>query len=272
MKINKEIKKIIWLPISLAIIIVILVAVLLFVSVNKSDVKNVTVKSGQEITSPLVVEGEAKGSWFFEGNMPIKILDEAGNILGTSYVMAKTDWMTEDYVAFKGEINFATPTGGKGFLVIAKDNPSGLAENDKEIKIPVVLTPIGYTKIKVYFNNDKMDPEISCNKVFAAEREILKIEAIGTAVVNELLNGPTQAEKDQGFFTNINSGVRLLSLNVDENGTAYADFDKQLETGIGGSCKVAAIRAQITETLKQFPTVKNVVISIDGRTEDILQP
>jgi len=35
---------------------------------------------------------------------------------------------------------------------------------------------------------------------------------------------------------------------------------------------VTAIRAQITETLKQFPTVENVVISIDGRTEDILQP
>jgi len=35
---------------------------------------------------------------------------------------------------------------------------------------------------------------------------------------------------------------------------------------------VAAIRAQIRETLKQFPTVDEVIISIDGRTEDILQP
>jgi hypothetical protein len=35
---------------------------------------------------------------------------------------------------------------------------------------------------------------------------------------------------------------------------------------------VAAISAQIRETLKQFSTVKGVIISIDGRTEDILQP
>ncbi|PIP22172.1 MAG: hypothetical protein COX38_02115, partial [Candidatus Nealsonbacteria bacterium CG23_combo_of_CG06-09_8_20_14_all_39_25] len=48
--------------------------------------------------------------------------------------------------------------------------------------------------------------------------------------------------------------------------------DEQLEFQVGGSCKVSAIRAQITQTLKQFPTVDEVVISINGRTEDILQP
>jgi len=53
---------------------------------------------------------------------------------------------------------------------------------------------------------------------------------------------------------------------------AKADFDEQLEFQVGGSCRVSAIRAEITQTLKQFSTVKEVVISIDGRTEDILQP
>ncbi|MBU3925210.1 GerMN domain-containing protein, partial [Patescibacteria group bacterium] len=56
------------------------------------------------------------------------------------------------------------------------------------------------------------------------------------------------------------------------NGIAKVDFDERLEFQAGGSCRVAAIRAEITETLKQFPTVNNVVISINGRTEDILQP
>jgi len=45
-----------------------------------------------------------------------------------------------------------------------------------------------------------------------------------------------------------------------------------LEFQVGGSCRVAAISAQIMETLKQFPTVKDVIISINSRTEDILQP
>jgi V8-like Glu-specific endopeptidase len=36
--------------------------------------------------------------------------------------------------------------------------------------------------------------------------------------------------------------------------------------------RVTAVRAQITETLRQFDTVNNVVISVEGRTEDVLQP
>jgi hypothetical protein len=263
-------KKIIWLPVGLAAIILILTGILVFY--KSPEVKITSVKSGQEISSPLVVEGKARGSWFFEANLPIKITDKDGNILGSSYATAKTDWMTDDFVEFKGTLSYQSKTGGNGFLVVAKDNPSGLAEYDKEIKIPVVLKPSGFTTIKVFFNNNKMDPEISCNKVFASEREILKIEAIGSAAINELLRGPTQAEKDQGFFTNINSEVKLLSLNIDENETAFVDFDEQLQQGVGGSCKVAAIRAQITETLKQFPTIKSVIISVNGRTEDILQP
>lgn len=125
--------------------------------------------------------------------------------------------------------------------------------------------------VKVYFNNDKLDPEFSCNKVFPVEREIVKTQAVGRAALGELLKGPTEKEKSDSFLTNINSGVKIQSLII-ENGTAKVDFDEQLEFQVGGSCRVAAIRAQITETLKQFSTVDNVIISINGRTEDILQP
>jgi len=48
--------------------------------------------------------------------------------------------------------------------------------------------------------------------------------------------------------------------------------DKQIEYQMGGSCRVSAIRSQITQNLLQFPTIKNVIISVNGRTEDILQP
>jgi len=41
---------------------------------------------------------------------------------------------------------------------------------------------------------------------------------------------------------------------------------------VAGSCRVGAIRAQIEETLKQFPTVQNVIISVNGNTENILEP
>ncbi len=82
---------------------------------------------------------------------------------------------------------------------------------------------------------------------------------------------PTLKEQGENFFTSINPGVKVQKLAI-ENGVARVDFDDQLESRVGGSCRVAAIRSQITETLKQFPSVKTVVISINGRTEDILQP
>jgi hypothetical protein len=270
--------KYIWLVIVLGLIIVILTAVIFLLPNNKTnnpaevlDIKNLSVKEGDIISSPLVVEGEARGTWFFEASFPIKITDEQGNILGTSFVQAQSDWMTENFVPFKGEINFVSNTEQKGFLILMRDNPSGLPQGDKEIKIPVVVRSTGTMKIKVYLNNNNLDPEISCNKVFFVERVVPRTEGVARAAIEELLKGPTANEKVQGYSTSINTGVQIQSLTI-ENGTAKIDFNDQLEFQVGGSCMVSAIRSQITETLKQFSTVKNVIISIDGRTEDILQP
>ena len=116
-----------------------------------------------------------------------------------------------------------------------------------------------------------MDPEFSCNKVFPVDRVIPKTQATARAALEELLKGPTETEKTQGFSTSINSGVKIQKLTI-ENGVAKVDFGEQLEFQAGGSCRMSAIRAELAETLKQFLTVSSVVISINSRTEDILQP
>jgi hypothetical protein len=273
-KINHLMKKIILGIVLLVLISIITIAAFLFLNSDKeidTDIRGLSVKSGQKITSPLIVEGEARGGWFFEASFPIKITNEQNNILGYSFVQAQTDWMTEDFVPFKGEISYVSENGGNGFLVLSKDNPSGLSEHDKEIKIPINLEATEMITVKVYFNNSIMDPEFSCNKVFAIEREVPKTTAVARASLEELFKGVTSAEENAGFSTNINEGVKIQSLTI-ENETAKVDFNEQLQYQVGGSCRVSAIRAQIIETLKQFPTVKNVVISINGRTEDILQP
>jgi len=229
-------------------------------------------RPNQTIQSPIVIEGEARGFWFFEADFPVKLLDGNGNLLAQDIARAQSDWMTEDFVPFKAELYFQAPITEKGTLILEKDNPSGLPENADELRIPVKFkSGLEIIKIKVYFNNDRLDPEFSCNKVFPVEREITKTQAIARVALIELLKGARQTEKDEGFFSSINPGVKIQSLTI-ENGTAKVDFDEQLEFQVGGSCRVAAIRAQIAETLKQFPTVNNVIISIDGRTEDILQP
>ena len=96
-------------------------------------------------------------------------------------------------------------------------------------------------------------------------------EDMAKAALEELLWGITQTEKNQGWFTNINSGVKIQNLII-ADGIAKVDFSEELQKGVAGFCRVTAIRAQITQTLKQFSTVKDVIISINGKTEDILQP
>lgn len=125
--------------------------------------------------------------------------------------------------------------------------------------------------VKVFFNNDRLDPEISCTKVFPVERPVKKTKAVARAALEELLKGPTGGEKAKGYYTHINNNVKIQRLSV-KNGVARADFNQALDYRVAGSCRVQAIRAQIEHTLKQFPPVNKVVISINGRTEDILQP
>lgn len=88
------------------------------------------------IKSPLLVRGKARGTWFFEASLPVQVTDADGNILATVPGQAEGEWMTTDYVSFTATLTFTT-SATSGFVIIAKDNPSGLPENDAQVKIPV---------------------------------------------------------------------------------------------------------------------------------------
>ncbi len=240
---------------------------------GKTDLISVSrPRPNEAVSSPLIIEGQARGTWFFEASFPIKLFDAQNNLIATAIAQAQSDWMTEDFVPFQAELNFTALATETGILILEKDNPSDLPENADELRIPVYLQRIETLTVKLFFGNSQLDPEVlDCAKNFSVERTIAKTPAVARVALAELLKGPTEAEKNQGFFTSINQGVKIQKLTI-ENGVAKVDFDETLERGVGGSCRVAAIASQIRETLKQFPTVSEVVISIDGRTEDILQP
>lgn len=126
--------------------------------------------------------------------------------------------------------------------------------------------------IKVFFGNSHVDPQVlDCQRLFAVARQVPVVEEKTRAALEQLLAGPLVEEKAAGYYSSINYGVKINSLTVN-NGVARVDFDGQMEQAVGGSCRVAAIRSQITQTLTQFPEIKSVVISVDGRVEDALQP
>ncbi len=228
----------------------------------------------QEIVSPLKVTGYVNGDgWVgFEGQVgTVRLVVEAVT-LAQAPLTAKGDWMTSSPINFEASLEFQAIGDKNGWLVFANENPSGLPENDREFTLPVRI--VGFkgetSTVKLYFVKN-IDSTVDCKPTFFTERIIPKTQAIAMATLEELLKGPNNLERSNGFDTVINSGVKIQSLTIDDKGVAHVDFSQELES-TGGSCRVTAIRAEITQTLKQFSTVKSVIISIDGRTEDILQP
>lgn len=89
------------------------------------------------VASPLTVEGEARGYWYFEASFPARLLDGNGKELAVVPAQAQGEWMTTEYVPFKVTLEFAEPDTDVGTLVLEKDNPSGLPEYADELRVPV---------------------------------------------------------------------------------------------------------------------------------------
>lgn len=123
-------------------------------------------------------------------------------------------------------------------------------------------------EISAYFlmvNQEGQEELIELKRVVDVNED-LELMALET-----LLEGLTEAEIEQGYSTAINEGVEILSFEI-EDGVASVDFSSKLDQDVAGSATVSAIRNQIEETLKQFDSVNEVNISIEGETEEVLQP
>ncbi len=92
---------------------------------------------GQRVTSPLTVEGEARGWWYFEADFPLRLLDGNGNEIAVGYAQAEGEWMTEKFVPFRGQLEFSAPRTDAGTLAFERANPSGLPEHAREVRVGV---------------------------------------------------------------------------------------------------------------------------------------
>ncbi|MFA5126586.1 MAG: GerMN domain-containing protein [Patescibacteria group bacterium] len=241
--------------------------------VDKSDfIKVEAPLAGSTVTSPLIITGQARGTWFFEGSFPVVLYDANNNIVAQGIATSSEDWMTTDFIPFQTIIYYNRPALPTGKIVLKKDNPSGLAEKDDQLVWPIVFDQKNMT-VKVFFTTAKTgsEPDFDCKYVMAVNKQVPQSPGVARAALEELLKGPTSQDRQLGFGTAINPNVKIQKLTIVDT-VASVDFNEQLEYQVGGSCRVAAIIAQIEETLKQFATVKQVLISIDGRTADILQP
>ena len=107
-------------------------------------IRNVSVEADDVIESPLVIEGEARGPWYFEATFPVILTNWDGLIIAEGYAEATGDWMTEEFVPFTATLEYTSPyTAGdpdfmkRGSLILQKANASGLPEHDAAYEITV---------------------------------------------------------------------------------------------------------------------------------------
>ncbi len=99
-------------------------------------------KPGDAVSSPLKVTGKARGNWYFEASFPVKLFDGNGKQIAVVPAQAKGEWMTTEFVPFEATLVFSQPGTASGTLVLKRDNPSGLPQNDASVSIPVRFSAV----------------------------------------------------------------------------------------------------------------------------------
>ncbi len=94
---------------------------------------------GATVGTTFELTGEARGTWYFEATFPVSVEDSAGRVMLETYVQAQGEWMTENFVPFRATVTVPAGAGMDAVLVIKNDNPSGLPENAKEVRIPISI-------------------------------------------------------------------------------------------------------------------------------------
>jgi len=127
------------------------------------------------------------------------------------------------------------------------------------------------TALRVYFNNaQQAATESDCATVFERPRQVPKTVGVAAAALRQLFAGPTESERAAGYRSPFSAATADLLRRVHiEHGTAYVDLN-DLRTQLAGatsSCGAAEFGAQVERTLRQFPTVRRVILAIDGEPQ-----
>lgn len=221
------------------------------------------------VTNPFVLTGEAR---VFENTFNYRIKDESGAVLSEGFDTAQSGDVGV-FGPFSTLVFYEKSNAKKGTLEVFTHSAVDGSEIEK-VTIPLLFkndTTEETTTITLFWGSTARDPQtLECEKTYPVTRVVPKTITPARTALDLLLAGPTDEEKEAGYFSAIPKGVTLKSIVIEKN-IARADFAKA-NWPTGGSCLVSAVRSEIENTLKQFATVKEVSISVEGKTEGVLEP
>jgi hypothetical protein len=232
--------------------------------------------AGQAVTLPVHIALRGARS---DDQLRARLSDADGTVLeqplevvvgndGVGYVVQNMTWLTESQPPALGP--------GAATFEIVRGDGTVLAS------VPVTILPAEQTRlVKVAWVGS-----VDGGEVILFDHSVPATPRIGSSALQELLNGPihgnfagatTALPTVRDIVTFPERGpdwgyeVKLIELTIND-GVAVANFSKEMWAYGGGSARVQAIRQQIETTLRQFPSVQEVVIQIEGQTEGVLQP
>lgn len=133
----------------------------------------------------------------------------------------------------------------------------------------VSLGPAGNTTQTTSPGTTTTEPAMTLAVWFARSDGLVPVErvhattqAVATAAIEELLAGPTAAERASGISTAIPKETQLLGISL-HDGVATVDLTAEYGTG-GGALSVQDRLGQVVYTLTEFPTIKSVLFHLDG--------
>jgi hypothetical protein len=83
----------------------------------------------QCVTSPLSVEGRAKGDWISDGSISMTLIDDQGNQIASGTAQTQGDWQSKQqknqFVFFTGKLDFSVNKTTKAKLVLVSSGQTG---------------------------------------------------------------------------------------------------------------------------------------------------
>jgi hypothetical protein len=100
---------------------------------------------------------------------------------------------------------------------------------------------------------------------FHPVKRFVEAKAPARPSLQQLLKGPNSAEQQQGFMALDTDNLSVGTLAI-TNGNCRVDFVSAGKKVWDGDLSSVSFSLAVEKTLKQFPTVQSVVISVDGDT------
>ena len=236
-------------------------------SFGKANIQLDVPSENSEVSLPFEVRGMAR---VFENVVSIEIKDEDGNELLKTFTMADSPEVGE-FGEFFYQVHSLKehPKDNNIILNVYWDSPKD-GEPLDSVLVPLKLSNEKNKEIEVFFSNENLSNN-DCSETFPVKRFV---SVSGTPIrqaLDLLLSNPlTYEETKKGYITSIPQEAKINSINLKDS-TLYIDFNEYLDKNIAGSCMVQAIRSQIENTVTPFG-VQNVILLINGKSEEVLQP